>query len=171
MKRGRIKHALRITVPRTRQAFIYPARHFASSLTDPSLPAMGQRVRLKRSFSLRGYPRQSRVVLRALKEYGAFVADNGSAWYVSGAPSRGWNNDDLHSFGPRARQRLRGGGHLEAEAPAAVTVQHVTLELRRADVDACVAFYELLGFDARRAAARRWPTGRPGCRPAPRRST
>ena len=64
---------------------------------------MGQRVRLRSSFSLRGYPRQSRVVLRALKEYGAFVADNGSAWYVSGAPSRGWNNDDLHSFG-----RVRG---------------------------------------------------------------
>ena len=103
VKRGRIKHALRITVPRTRQAFIYPARHFASSLTDPSLPAMGQRVRLRRSFSLSGFPRQSRVVLRALKEYGALVADNGSAWFVSGAPSRGWNNDDLQSFG-----RVRG---------------------------------------------------------------
>jgi hypothetical protein len=103
VKRGRIKHALRITVPRTRQAFIYPARHFASSLTDPSLPAMGQRVRLRRSFSLRGYPRQSRVVLRALKEFGALVADNGAAWYVIGAPSRGWNNDDLRSLG-----RVRG---------------------------------------------------------------
>jgi len=103
VKRGRIRHALRITVPRTRQAFIYPARHFASSLTDPSLPAMGERVRLRRSFSLRGYPRQSRVVLRALKEYGALVADNGSAWFVSGAPSRGWNNDDLRSLG-----RVRG---------------------------------------------------------------
>lgn len=102
-KRGRINHALRITVPRTRRAFIYPARHFASSLTDPSLPAMGQRVRLRRSFSLRGYPRQSRVVLRALKEFGALVADNGSAWYVSGAPSRGWNNDDLQTLG-----RVRG---------------------------------------------------------------
>ena len=103
VKRGRIRHALRITVPRTRRAFIYPARHFASSLTDPSLPAMGERVRLRRSFSLRGYPRQSRVVLRALKEYGALVADNGSAWFVSGAPSRGWNNDDLRSLG-----RVRG---------------------------------------------------------------
>ncbi len=103
VKRGRIKHALRITVPRTRKAFIYPARHFASSLTDPSLPAMGQRVRLRSSFSLRGFPRQSRVVLRALKEYGALVADNGSAWFVSGAPSRGWKNGDLQSFG-----RVRG---------------------------------------------------------------
>ena len=103
VRRGRIAHALRITVPRTRRAFIYPARHFASSLTDPSLPAMGQRVRLRRSFSLSGFPRQSRVVLRALKEYGALVADNGSAWFVSGAPSRGWDNDDLHSLG-----RVRG---------------------------------------------------------------
>ncbi len=103
VKRGRINHALRITVPRTRRAFIYPARHFASDSTDPTLPAMGQRVRLRRSFPLGRYPRQSRVVLRALKEYGALVADNGSAWYVSGAPARGWNNDDLHSL-----DRVRG---------------------------------------------------------------
>ena len=86
-------------MPRTRRAFIYPARHQASSLTDPDLPAMGQRVRLKRSFDVSRYPRQSRVVLRALQRYGAFVADNGSAWYVTGAPNRRWNNDDLHSFG------------------------------------------------------------------------
>ena len=64
---------------------------------------MGQRVRLKRSFDVSGYPRQSRVVLTALKRYGALVADNGSAWYVSGAPSKGWNNDDLSSLG-----RVRG---------------------------------------------------------------
>src|SRR3954453_2705276 len=99
VRRGKIDHALRITVPRTRKAYIYPARHIASSETDPDLPAMGQRVRLKRSFDVSRYPRQSRVVLRALQRYGAFVADNGSAWYVSGAPNRGWNNDDLHSFG------------------------------------------------------------------------
>ena len=99
VRRGRIDHALRITVPRTRRAFIYPARHLTSDNADPTLPAMGQRVRLKRSFDVSRYPRQSRVVLRALKLYGAFVADNGSAWYVTGAPNRGWNNDDLHSFG------------------------------------------------------------------------
>jgi hypothetical protein len=99
VRRGRIDHALRITVPRTRRAFIYPARHQASSETDPDLPAMGQRMRLKRSFDVSRYPRQSRVVLRALQRYGAFVADNGSAWYVTGAPNRGWNDDDLHSFG------------------------------------------------------------------------
>jgi len=103
VRRGRIDHALRITVPRTRRAFVYPARHFASSSTDPSLPAMGQRVRLRRGFDVSRFPRQSRVVLRALKRYGAIVADNGSAWYLSGAPSKGWDNDDLHSLG-----RVRG---------------------------------------------------------------
>ena len=98
VRRGRIDHALRISVPRTRRAFVYPARHFASDLTDPNLPAMGQRVRLKRRFDISRFPPQSRVVLRALKRYGALVADNGSAWYVSGAPSSRWNNDDLHSL-------------------------------------------------------------------------
>jgi hypothetical protein len=103
VRKGAIKHALRITVPRTRKAFIYPATHAASSLTDAALPAMGQRVRLKRSFDVSRYPRQSRVVLTALKRYGALVADNGSAWYVSGAPSKGWNNEDLTSL-----SRVRG---------------------------------------------------------------
>ena len=103
VKSGRIDHALRITVPRTRRAFIYPARHFASDSSNPDLPAMGQRLRLRRAFDVSRFPRQSRVVLRALKRYGAIVADNGSAWYVSGAPSRGWDNDDLHSLG-----RVRG---------------------------------------------------------------
>ena len=103
VRRGRIDHALRITVPRTRRAYVYPARHFASSDSDPNLPAMGERVRLKRGFDVSRFPRQSRVVLTALKRYGAFVADNGSAWYVSGAPHRRWNNDDLQSF-----SRVRG---------------------------------------------------------------
>jgi hypothetical protein len=98
VRRGRINHALRVTVSRTRRAYIYPARHFASSLTDPGLPAMGQRLRLRRGFDISRFPRQSRIVLRALKRYGMIVADNGSSWYVSGAPSRGWDNDDLHSL-------------------------------------------------------------------------
>ncbi|HEX8854473.1 MAG TPA: hypothetical protein VF752_02655 [Thermoleophilaceae bacterium] len=96
---GSIDHALRITVPRSRRAFIYPARHFASDLTDADLPAMGQRLRLRASFPERGFPRQARVVIRALKIYGAIVADNGAPWFISGAPARGWNNDDLHSLG------------------------------------------------------------------------
>lgn len=96
--RGRIDHALRFTVSRTRRAYVWPARHFASSATDPSLPPMGLRVRLKRSFDIARFPAQSRVVLRALKEYGMIVADNGSDWYVSGAPDPRWSNDDLHTL-------------------------------------------------------------------------
>jgi hypothetical protein len=99
VKRGRIDHALRFTVSRSRRAYVYPARHFASSDDDPDLPAMGQRLRLKASFDISRYPRQSRIVLRALQEYGMIVADNGSDWFLSGAPSSGWNNDDLHSLG------------------------------------------------------------------------
>ena len=103
VRKGRIDHALRITVRRSRRAYVYPARHFASDDPDPDLPAMGQRLRLKRSFDTSRFPRQSRVVLRALKRYGAIVADNGAPWFVSGVPSRRWNNDDLHSL-----QRVRG---------------------------------------------------------------
>ena len=99
VKRGVIDHALRFTVQRTRRAYIYPARHFASSLTDPSLPPMGLRVRLKASFDVSSFPRQARIVLVALKRYGMIVADNGSNWYISGAPNRGWSNDQLHTLG------------------------------------------------------------------------
>ena len=97
--RGVIDHALRFTAPRTRRAYLYPARHYASSSNDPSLPPMGLRVRLKASVNVASFPRQARVVLRALQRYGMILADNGSPWYVSGAPNRRWSNDDLHSLG------------------------------------------------------------------------
>ena len=96
--RGMIDHALRFTVERTRRAYITPARHYASSLTDPDLPPMGLRVRLQASFDVSGFPKQARVVLTALKRYGMLVADNGSSWYISGAPDPRWNNDDLHTL-------------------------------------------------------------------------
>jgi hypothetical protein len=99
LKKGGIDHALRFTASRTRKAFIYPARHFASSLTDPELPAMGQRLRLRASFNVNAFPKQARAVLVALKRYGMILADNGSSWYITGAPNKGWNNDDLHSLG------------------------------------------------------------------------
>ena len=97
--RGQIEHALRFTVESTRRSFIYPARHFASDQTDPNLPPMGLRVRLRADFNTSGYPRQVRVILTALKHYGMIVADNGSSWYISGAPDRRWNDDALHSIG------------------------------------------------------------------------
>lgn len=97
--RGAIRHALRFTASRTRRAYVYPARHDASSSEDPSLPPMGLRVRLKASVDVSTFPPQARVVLQALKTYGMILADNGSNWYVSGAPSPKWNNDDLRSLG------------------------------------------------------------------------
>ena len=96
--RGHIDHALRFTVERTRRAYVYPARHFASDETDPSLPPMGLRFRLKASYPIAGFPRQARIVLTALKRYGMIVADNGSSWYVTGAPDPRWSNDDLHTL-------------------------------------------------------------------------
>ena len=99
VKKGVIDHALRFTVEQTRRAFIYPARHFASELTARRFPAMGQRLRLKKGFDISGFGRQPRIILRALKRYGMMVADNGSDWYISGAPSSKWNNDALHTLG------------------------------------------------------------------------
>jgi hypothetical protein len=96
--RGRIDHALRFTVERTRRAYVYPARHYASDETDPSLPPMGLRFRLKASYPIAGFPRQARIVLTALRRYGMIVADNGSSWYVTGAPDPRWSNDDLHTL-------------------------------------------------------------------------
>ncbi len=96
--RGRIDHALRFTVERTRRAYVFPARHFASNLTDPSLPPMGLRFRLKKGYPIAGFPRQARVVLQALKDYGMLVADNGSDWFVSGAPHPKWSNAELRTL-------------------------------------------------------------------------
>ena len=97
--RGTIDHALRFTAARTRRAYVYPARHYASSSDDPSLPRMGERVRLKAGIDISGYPGQARIVLQALKTYGMILADNGSNWYISGAPDPRWSNDALHALG------------------------------------------------------------------------
>lgn len=90
-----IRHALRFTVPRTRRAYVYPARHYASGDTNPNLPPMGMRVRLKASFDISKYSPPIQVILRALKKYGMFVADNGGGWFLSGAPDPRWSNDEL----------------------------------------------------------------------------
>ncbi len=93
--RKQIDHALRFTCPRTRRAFIDPARHFASNDTSSALPPMGMRVRLKASFDVSSFPPEVRVILAAMKQYGMFVADNGSGWYVSGAPDPRWSDSNL----------------------------------------------------------------------------
>jgi hypothetical protein len=95
---GQIDHALRVTVERTQRGYIHPATHLASSDSDPRLPPMGLRLRLEASFSLAGYHGQALVVLRALKRYGLIVADNGSSWYITGAPDPRWNDEDLNQL-------------------------------------------------------------------------
>lgn len=93
---GEITHALRVTVSRTQRAFIHPATHYASDSTDPDLPPMGLRLRLRSDFDISGFPARVQVILRALKKYGMFVADNGGDWYISGAPDPRWDDDELH---------------------------------------------------------------------------
>jgi hypothetical protein len=95
---GAIRHALRFTVNLSRRAYVPPATHWASSSTDVNRPPMGMRVRLKASFVIPGsYTAESKAILQALKTFGMFVADNGSDWYISGAPDPRWNNDKLVS--------------------------------------------------------------------------
>jgi hypothetical protein len=98
-----IRHALRFTCPTTRRAYVHPARHFASSRTDPNLPPMGMRVRLRASFDVSGFSPNVRVILNAMKKHGMLLADNGSGWYVSGAPDPRWSDDELATL-----SRVRG---------------------------------------------------------------
>lgn len=96
---GAIHHAIRLTVPHTQQAYVWPARHYASSLTDPKYPPMGSRFRLRAGFDISSFSATNQIILTALKKYGMMVADNGSAWYISGAPDSRWDDDDLHNLG------------------------------------------------------------------------
>ncbi len=98
MEKREITHALRFTVVHTRRAYVAPASHFASHHTDPNLPPLGMRVRLKSSVDISGFSPSMQVVLRAMKKYGLILADNGSDWFLSGAPDPRWNDDDLHTL-------------------------------------------------------------------------
>jgi hypothetical protein len=100
---GEIKHAIRFTVRQTRREYVWPATHFASRLTDTKHPPMGQRFRLRADFDLSGFSRDVQVILTALKQYGMILADNGSDWFISGAPDERWNNRVL-----RELRRVRG---------------------------------------------------------------
>jgi hypothetical protein len=95
---GAIHHAIRFTVPQTQKAYVWPARHYASSLTGAQYPPMGARFRLKASFDISGYSAANQVILTALKTYGMILADNGSSWYISGAPDTRFNDSDLHNL-------------------------------------------------------------------------
>jgi hypothetical protein len=95
---GAINHALRFTAATTRRAYVFPARHFASSNTSANLPPMGMRVRLKASVNISSFAPSVQVILTALKKYGMILADNGSNWYISGAPDSRWNDATLHTL-------------------------------------------------------------------------
>ena len=94
---GKIMHALRFTTPDTRSNYVWPARHQASNLTGAQFPSMGQRFRLKATFDISRFSAPVQVILQAMKTYGLILADNGSAWYISGAPDPRWDNDMLVS--------------------------------------------------------------------------
>ena len=100
---GAINHALRFTCPTTRRAYVPPARHWASNQTGANFPPMGMRVRLKSSVDISGYPLEVQVILAALKRFGMFLADNGSAFYLSGAPDARWSDERLAAI-----KQLRG---------------------------------------------------------------
>lgn len=95
---GAIRHALRFTIPSTRQAFVLPATHWAATSSNANAAPMGMRLRLKAGYDISGFPPQARTVLAALKKYGMILADNGSGVFISGAPDERWNNDDLASL-------------------------------------------------------------------------
>jgi hypothetical protein len=96
---GEIRHAIRFTAPETRHAYVWPARHYASDLTGSQYPPMGQRFRLKADFDITGFSPEVQVILQAMKTYGIILADNGSSWFISGAPDERWDNDVLHELG------------------------------------------------------------------------
>jgi hypothetical protein len=98
IQRGYINHAIRFTAPVTQAGFIHPATHFASSSTNPDLPPMGLRLRLKASFDISRFPRVAQIILTAMKRYGLILADNGSPWYFQGATDPRWDDAALDTL-------------------------------------------------------------------------
>lgn len=105
---GQIKHALRLTVPQTNDSYVWPGRHYASHLDGEQYPPMGQRFRLKASYDISGFDPMMQVILQALKTYGMMLADNGSAWFITGAPDPRWNDTILNQL------KMVTGNDLEA---------------------------------------------------------
>jgi hypothetical protein len=113
---GHIDHALRFTVRRTQRAFIHPATHVASSITDPNVPPMGLRVRMKAGYDCSRLSRTAQVVCAALKRYGMLVADNGSDWFITGAPDRRWDDEALNDL-----ETIPGGAFEALETGPVIT--------------------------------------------------
>ncbi|MCA9901487.1 MAG: hypothetical protein KC433_25065 [Anaerolineales bacterium] len=95
---GEIRHAIRFTAPETQAVHVWPARHDASNITDTDYPPMGLRLRLRADYDISGFSPEMQVILQAFKTYGLILADNGSAWYISGVPDGRWDNDLLHEM-------------------------------------------------------------------------
>ena len=122
---GEIRHALRFTAPRTRKEFIWPASHYASRLTDMQYPPMGQRFRLKSGFNVNGFSPEVQVILKALKTFGMFLADNGSAWFLSGVHDSRWDDDQVHEL-----RRVRGSD-FEAVDEFSLRVDNKSAQVKR----------------------------------------
>jgi hypothetical protein len=95
---GEIRHALRVTANKTRKAYVFPATHQASTLTDTSLPPMGARLRLKANYDISKFSKNVQVILKAMKEYGMFIADNGVSWQVTGDYNMNWSDQELSAL-------------------------------------------------------------------------
>lgn len=111
LQRGMVEHAMRVTVRRTRRAFVYPARHYASRLTDENLPRMGERLRLKADYDISGFTPHVQALLKGLKKYGMFVADNGIDWAISVAP------DERVRISPEELRRIKGAAFEVVQQP------------------------------------------------------
>lgn len=120
---GEIRHAIRFTVTRSRRAYVAPATHYASNNDDPDLPAMGERLRMKSSYDCSTFSAASQVVCVALKKYGMILADNGSNFYLSGAPDPRWDDDalnDIKTLTGDAFEVVATGATVVTEAPSCV---------------------------------------------------
>jgi hypothetical protein len=129
---GEIRHAIRFTAPQTRHESVWPARHYASSLTGAQYPRMGERFRLKAGFDVSPYPAEVQVILRAMKRYGIMLADNGSSWFISGAPDSRWNDDHLQAL----RQVL--GSNFEAVDATVLQIDPDSAAARQSGVSVAV---------------------------------
>ena len=98
MASGEITHAIRFTADATQMAYLWPARHYASSITNTDFPPMGLRLRLKANFDISGFSTEIQVILQAMKTYGIILSDNGSSWYISGAPHASWDDSNLNTL-------------------------------------------------------------------------
>jgi uncharacterized protein (TIGR03437 family) len=125
---GEIRHAIRFTAPQTQMTYIWPARHFASMLSGSQYPSMGSRFRLKASFDVSTFSVENQVILRALKKYGMLLADNGSSWFISGAPDEHWNNDQLREL------RQVHGSDFEAVNESSLVLDQNSGEVRENNV-------------------------------------